>query len=285
MFLRLLILFALLWLSHSSIAQGPPGNVQPPSGNLQAPPGPPANAGNGPGRFSGPGRNAMSAEDRKHLEVFFRAIQETRSHGAQEMAYLLFQKSVRKELGLTEENEKALRDNGNKLRQQIDQLRVALKANEIDEQQLVDKLKELVNKADDQFIQGLGTPDKLERLIGIFVQHRKASSALNSLVAERIGLSEQKRKEILIGKESLEKELMEKAFSQDADPDDRHRAWGKIQRKIDDYVAEKLDADQLEKLDSVKGEAFAFEPPFGPGRPSRDRGERSRDCCEIASKE
>ncbi len=227
----------------------------------------------------------MSAEDRKHLEVFFRAIHETRSHGAQEMAYLLFQKSVRKELGLTEENEQSLKDSGNKLREQIDRLRVALKSNEIDEQQLVDQLKELVEKADAQFIQGLGTPDKLERLIGIFVQHRKASAALNSLVAERIGLSEQKRREILAGKEALEKELMEKAFSQDADPDDRHRAWEKIQRKIDDYVAEKLAADQLEKLDAVKGKAFAFEPPFGPGRQRRDRGERSRDCCEIASNE
>jgi hypothetical protein len=259
MIARILFFAAMLGVSAIAIGQGPP-----------APP---------PGQGS---------PDRKPRDLFFRTMYEVRSRAGHDLAYLLFQKKVRDEIGLSDERHRAVMEIGKALRSDTEDLHNQFKSEKIAPEQLAPKLREVVSASDKKFLEALGSDTVRNRLIGLFVQHRKASAALNELVAAKIGLSDEKRKELLGIKENRERELIEAAFAAAPKLEDRRKNWEKIQRQIDDLVSENLTSEQREKLEALKGKPFEFEPnSMGPGRPRREHDEHrdrsDRNCCQVAS--
>lgn len=229
-----------------------------------------------------------SDKDHKVREEFFKISHEVRdrTRGAQEMGYLLFQKAVREEIGLDDDRAKSIRDSHIELRAAADQIFEKFATGKLDKADLARELEKAFLAADVKFSQALGDDKSRDRLVGLFVQHRKASSVTNKLVAERVQLDEKDRLAILSQKEAIERELIEKHSSER--PEDRWKSWEKIQRKVDEVVAQKLSPEQLERLEKLKGKEFVFEArPFGSGRPGPPRGEspQNRDCKEGDCKE
>lgn len=234
--------------------------------------------------------------DRESRDVFFRTLNETRSRGAQELSYLLFHESVRKEIGLSEDNAKAAREVLSHTRASAEKLYEQFKAKEIAPETLRVKLLDIMTKGDQDIWQTLGgTSEKSDRLIGLFVQHRHCSAALNKIVAGKIGLDETLRQEIVAKKEAEERKMFEERSRETQSPGDRFRAWEKVQKQIDSLISGMLSLDQRDKLEKLKGEPFKFEefayPPGPPGRGrdgGRDRNrrdnrdEKCRDCQKLA---
>lgn len=233
--------------------------------------------------------------DREARETFFRTLSETRSRGAQEFSYLLFQESVRKEIELSEASAKSAREILSQTRTSVEKLYAQLKAKEITSDELKVKMLEIMTNADRDIWKILGeSSSKRDRLVGLFVQHRHCASVLNKIVAEKIGLEESRRQEIVTKKEAVEREMFEERSRDSQSPGDRFRAWEKVQKKLDSVVSEMLTPEQREKLEKLKGEPFKFEEfQGGPSRRGRDgdrdrnRGddghkEKSRDCEKFA---
>lgn len=230
--------------------------------------------------------------DRETREIFFRTLNECRSRGAQEFGFLLFQKAVREEVGLDEAGAKAAREVLSKSRSQGDKLYEQLKHNKITADELKAEFVRVMAEADREMWKTLVDANvKQDRLVGLYVQLHKSPAVLNKIVAERVGVDEMQRTEMVAKKDSLEREMIQEASKENDGPGDRFRSWEKIQRKVDTAMSEMLSAEQRTKLEQLKGEAFEFEqfpfPPPGPpgrGRDSdRDRRghEKSRDdkCC------
>ena len=235
--------------------------------------------------------------DRESREIFFRTLSETRSRGAQEFSYLLFQESVRTEIDLSAESAKAAREILSQTRMSAEKLYEQLKAKEITNEELKVKMLEIMTNADREIWKILGEANsKRDRLVGLFVQHRHCASVLNKIVAEKVGLEESRRHEIITKKESIEREMFEDRSRDPQSPGDRFRAWDKVQKKIDGVVSEMLTPEQRDKLESLKGKPFKFEefsfPPGPPGRGRdggrdrnrRDNGhdEKCKDCEKLA---
>jgi hypothetical protein len=228
--------------------------------------------------------------DRELREVFFRTLNETRSRGAQEFCYLLFQESVRKEINLSVESAKAAREVHSQTRVSAEKLFERLKAKEITAEELKVKMREIMINADRDIWKNITeSKSKSDRLIGLFVQHRHFTAVLNKIVAEKVGLDETRRLEIVAKKEAVEKEMFDERSRETQSPGDRFRAWEKVQKTLDAKVSAMLTAEQREKLEQLKGEPFKFEEfqlPPGRGRDGgRDRNHRenSRDekCKEA----
>jgi len=250
-----------------------------------------------------------SRPERETREIFFRTLSETRSRGAQELGYLLFQKSVREEIGLDDQSAKAAREVLSQTRSAAEKLYDQLKAKEISAVELKTEMSKIMADADRDIWEALGeSKSKRDRLIGLFVQHRHASAVLNKVVAEKIGLAEPRRQEIVGKKEAIEREMFEAGSRQMSSnsPGDRFRSWEKAQKKIDIAISEMLTEEQRSKLEALKGDPFKFEefqfppgpppgPPPGRGRdgsrdggrdrdPNRrenDREEKCRDCDKL----
>ncbi len=232
--------------------------------------------------------------DRDSREIFFRTLSETRSRGAQEFSYLLFQESVRAEIELSEDTAKAAREVLSQTRSSAEKLYDHLKAKEITPDELKVKMLEVMTKADRDIWKTLGESNaKSDRLIGLFVQHRQCAAVLNRIVAEKVGLDEAHRLEIIVKKEAVEREMFEERSRDAQSPGDRFRAWEKVQKKIDSVVSEMLTPEQRDKLEKLKGKPFNFDEfayPPGRGREGgrdrnrRDNGheEKCRDCEKLA---
>ena len=233
-----------------------------------------------------------SRSDRETREIFFRTLNECRSRGAQEFGFLLFQKAVREEVGLDEAGAKAAREVLSKSRSQGDKLYEQLKHNKITADELKAEFVKVMAEADREMWKTLVDANvKQDRLVGLYVQLHKSPAVLNKIVAERVGVDELRRMEMIAKKDVLEREMIQEASKDNDGPGDRFRSWEKIQRKVDTAISEMLTADQRTKLEELKGETFEFEqfpfPPPGPPGRGRDgdrdrRGrEKSRDdkCC------
>ena len=114
--------------------------------------------------------------DRETREIFFRTLSETRSRGAQEFSYLLFQESVRKEINLGEDSAKAAREILSQTRSSAEKLYEQLKAKKITSEELKVKMQEIMTSADRDIWKTLAESNaKRDRLVELYVQHRKCS--------------------------------------------------------------------------------------------------------------
>jgi len=238
-----------------------------------------------------------SQSDRESRDIFFRTLSETRSRGAQEFSYLLFQESVRKEINLSDDSAKAAREILSHTRSSAEKLYQQLKAKEITPEELKIKMLEIMTDADRDIWKTLGESNsKGDRLVGLFVQHRQSAAVLNRIVAEKVGLEEARRHEIIAKKEAIEREMFEERSRDAQIPGDRFRTWEKVQKKIDGVISEMLTSEQRDNLEKLKGEPFKFEEfPFPPGPPGRGRDggrdrnrrnnghdEKCKDCEKLA---
>lgn len=229
---------------------------------------------------SGQESDRSSPADQESREIFFRTLGETRSRGAQELSYLLFQESVRKEINLSDDSAKAAREVLAQTRAAAEKLYEQLKAKEINADLLKTKLIEIMAKGDQDIWKILGGSNaNSDRLIGLYVQHRQCVAVLNKIVAEKVGLDEARRHEIIVKKEAEERQMFEDRSRDGQTPGDRFRAWEKMQKKIDGVVSGMLTSEQRTKLEDLKGAPFAFEEfQFPPGPPGRGRdGGRDRN--------
>ncbi len=150
--------------------------------------------------------------DREVREVFFKALAETRSRGEQEFGYLLFQKSVRDEIGLNEESAKAAREVLGKTRASGEKLFEQLKSKSITNDELKIELQKVMESTDKEIWKVLVDGNvKCDRLLGLFVQHRSSSAVLNKVVAQKVGLDEAVRLKMVSKKDALEREMFEVA--------------------------------------------------------------------------
>ncbi len=236
------------------------------------------------------GRDLRS--DRETREIFFRTLNETRSRGAQEFGYLLFQKSVREEVGLDDASAKAAREVLSKSRASGEKLYEQLKNHRISADELKTEFLKVMADADREMLQVLDdSAVKRDRLVGLYVQLHKASAVLNKVVAEKVGVEEVQRNQIISKKETIEREMFEEASSENAGPADRFRSWEKTQKKVHTVITEMLSEEQRAKLEGLKGEPFEFEqfpfpPPGSRGRDRRNREERDdkcRDCDKLVT--
>lgn len=290
MFLRLTCLTFLIACCTLTCAQDSPGKPAKPD---EPPTSDKTNNSDKPkDKPNGPHSESEHAAERETRDIFFRTLNETRSRGAQEFSYLLFQESVRKEIGLSDENAKQAREVLSQSRVSAEKLYEQLKAKSISTDELKVKMQELMTSADRDIWKALGATDKRDRLVGLFVQHRHCSSVLNRIVAEKVGLDESQREEIIRKKETEERKMFEE-LSRDANsPSDRFRAWEKVQKKIDVIVSEMLTPEQRQNLEKLKGEPFAFEEfPMPPGRGKdgrrgrrdTEKDEKCRECDKLAT--
>ncbi len=224
--------------------------------------------------------------DRETREIFFRTLNECRSRGAQEFGFLLYQKSVREEIGLDDAGAKVAREVLSKSRSNADKLYEQLKHRKITEEELKAEFVKVMAEADRDMWKTLTDFNaKRDRLIGLYVQLHKSPAVLNKVVAEKIGLDELRRMEMVAKKEVLERRLIDEAAKENEGREDRMRSWEKIQKKVDSAIADMLSEEQRSKLEALKGDPFVFErfpfpPPGSPGRgrePGRDRDRRERD--------
>ena len=285
MFLRLTFLMSLFVYSAVVRAQDPLTNPDKPT----------ASRSQEPERNSTPDPKSREA-DRESREIFFRTLNETRSRGAQELCYLLFQESVRKEIELNEDSAKAAREILIQTRSSAEKFYEQLKAKTITSDELKVKMLEIMTNADRDIWKILGESNsKRDRLIGLFVQHRQCSSVLNKIVAEKVGLEDSRRQEIVSKKEAEERKMFEERSREVQSPGDRIRAWEKVQKQIDGVVSKMLSDEQRKKLEELKGEPFMFETfafPPGPSGRGREGGgdrrrenghdEKCRDCEKLA---
>lgn len=261
----LTFLFAFCTFNCAQDSPEKPGNLEK-SGNLEK-----------------PGRQDADQDprsDRAAREIFFRTLSETRSRGAQEFSYLLFQESVRKEINLSEESAKTAREILSQTRSSAEKLYEQLKAKKVTSEELKVKMQEIMTNADRDIWKTLDESNsKRDRLVGLFVQHRHCSAVLNKIVAEKVGLEEARRHEIIGKKEAVEREMFEVRSHDAQNPGDRFREWEKVQKKIDGVVSDMLTSEQRDKLEQLKGAPFKFEEfPFPPGPPGRGRdGGRDRN--------
>ncbi len=219
--------------------------------------------------------------DRETREIFFRTLNECRSRGAQEFGFLLFQKAVREEIGLDDAGAKAAREVLSKSRSNGDKLYEQLKHRKITEDELKAEFVKVMAEADrDMWKTLIDFNAKRDRLIGLYVQLHKSPAVLNKVVAEKIGLDELRRMEMVAKKDVLERKLIDEAAKENEGREDRMRSWEKIQKKVDSAIADMLSEDQRSKLETLKGDTFVFErfpfPPPGPPGRGRDAG-RDRD--------
>jgi hypothetical protein len=244
---------------------------------------PPANSSRSANSVDAPSVDSPSAGPR---EIFFHAMRSARSYGAQELTYLLLQKSVREEIGLSEAGWKEIRDLHAENRSHGEKLYKQLQDNQITPSELRKELSRIALEGDQNVSQILEKHQVSERLISLFVQHRDASAALNKVVASKIGLDDAQRSKILEKREKVEREVFESAseeFQRSArNPDVRNRIWEKIQKKIDRSVFEELTSDQRSSLASLQGKPFTFEEIGRGPRPVPGKG-REKDCkdCDL----
>lgn len=272
MFLRLTFLMSLFVYSAVVHAQDPLTNPDKPT----------ASRSQEPERNSTPDPKSREA-DRESREIFFRTLNETRSRGAQELCYLLFQESVRKEISLSDDSAKATREILSQTRSSAEKLYEQLKAKEITAEELKVELREIMTSADRDIWKTMSESNaNVDRLIGLFVQHRQSAAVLNRVIADKVGLDEPRRHEIIAKKEAVEKEMFEERSRDAQSPGDRFRAWERVQKKIDGEVSKMLTSDQRDKLEKLKGKPFNFEEfAYPPGPPPRGRdGGRDRNRRE-----
>ena len=129
----------------------------------------------------------------------------------------------------------------------------------------------------------------LDRLLGIYVQLKGASSASSDKVAAKIGLSGEALEAFRAAKSRKWSELMnesrdrmQSAVRSSERNDKIHAIFANAERELERYLVHQLDDDQNEKLSALKGEEVdgldrirkALPPRRGSGRP---RGGRSGD--------
>ena len=216
-------------------------------------------------------------------EVFFRTMRATRTHGAQDLTFLLIQKSVRDEVGLNDDGWREIRDLYAENRLQGEKLFTQLESDwnektnrEKSVENLKSELSRIAEESDTAVWKILEKHHVTERLIGLFVQHRDASAVVNKLVAQKIGLDEARRLEVLEKREQVEREVFESAseeFREGArNPNMRRKIWEKVQQKIDMAISDELTSEHKSLLEKLQGEPFTFEVPDGPPPPP-SRGE------------
>lgn len=260
-------------------------------------------SGQDPFRQPKPSQSANSKEDSytSARDLFFRTLRATRTHGAQDLTYLLIQKSVRDEVGMNEDGWREIRDRFSAQRAQGDKLLNQLEQDWSKEKAIpeasIEKLKSELTKiaveADAAVLKILEKNQVTHRLIALFVQHRDASAAVNKLVAEKIELEESRRLEILEKREKIEREVFAAASEEFRDgasnPNTRRKIWEKVQKKIDMTISAELTSKQRALLEELRGKPFTFELPEPPskrgprGGPSRDH-DKECDKPEPLSK-
>lgn len=225
------------------------------------------------------------SENFRNRETFLNALRDVRTHNAQDLTFLLLHRSVRDEVKLDDAGWREFRDLHSRNLTAGEKLFQQLVEKQINAEVLKTELSKIAVEADKAILELLEKHKITDRLIGLFVQHRGASAAVNKLVAVKIGLEDPQRQEILKKRAKVEREVFEEAaedFRNSArNPDVRRNIWEKVQKKINLAVSEELSNEQRSQLEMLEGTPFKFDE-LGRGGPrprERDR-ERSKECCD-----
>ncbi len=247
-----------------------------------------------PKRHEAPAGNERSRY-RFARDPFHQAVGEVRRQNADaELIELMFSEKVREHLGMTDEQVAEYRAIMQKPFDGIRKLKEQYKDNPDSLDSLRKDIEKLMSSSSTEAINFLDQNEKLDGLIQIYVQHRKASSASSNQVALRIGLDGEDLEQFRKTKADESRKLMEKLNGEmeqlirSRDKDRREqmaklfRYAGQQQAKL---LEKELTPEQQAKLNQLAGEPiegidrwFMQRPmPGGMGNPSNRRGGDGKD--------
>jgi hypothetical protein len=202
---------------------------------------------------------------------------------------------VRSEIGLDDQEFARVRQIDDQLRKQIQELDKQ-NAQSTSRDKFIDMIAEEIVRNDAELFAYLGENSDFERLLGILVNIRSHRSVLNTLVADRIGLSAEKLAELRNLSGDIWKEEMEKVRDtvRSIPRQDKVRIddiFEQVGKKLDIALKLKLTSQQLEALSKLRGQPFAvpadlrLPPPppqfrgrFEGGHDRRDGSETGRNA-------
>lgn len=184
--------------------------------------------------------------------------------GALELAGLLRDEKVQKEVEMTADTYSAIRD-------AMPDMRELFSASEGER---TAKLKEANEKAKEMLDEVL-SPEHQKRLMGLLVQQNGNRAAANDLIAKEIGLDDAGMKKVQEAATKATEEMtakMREMFSGGGgaggfDREKMTEMRDNAQKDTDKAIAAVLSAEQLAALEALKGEKFEFSPRTfgGPG--------------------
>ncbi|MEZ6137521.1 MAG: hypothetical protein R3C53_21750 [Pirellulaceae bacterium] len=230
-------------------------------------------------------------------DPFYKAIREVHIRQSSDrdlVETLLRFNSIPKEVGLSQEKVGELRSIiGDSIRSTFklrDELEVGMT-----HEQIVSRIMEVQAPFEKKIANMLRDKQVMnfDRLLQLYVQHRKTSAVTNSTVADHLGLSTEELQDLRKFRNEMQDKLRDENRDKVADlirkrkREEIRRLFEAVDEKIDIAMAMQLTAEQRQKLEDMTGERFVFPAPeFGGRPPRRERDPKDRDpvapkpdCC------
>ncbi len=208
--------------------------------------------------------------------------------GAMSILNMLRNEKIQGELKISDDEKAALEKIGEKLRELMappgggggpGNFR---DMSEEEREKMMKEMQDRMKKANDvvrEEIESILPPDKLSRLVGIFIQNNGMQTVLsNPMVTDELEFTdEQKEKVTKTGTEVMEemRNAMGELFAPGADRTQLQAKMEEFRKKSDEKFATILTDSQKKKLDEMKGAEFKLSPEemgrgmFGGGRAGR----------------
>jgi hypothetical protein len=204
---------------------------------------------------------------------------------------LLSHPKIQTEVGLEAAELEAIFVLSKKHFEQLQLLQTQLSESSAARDEKLSKLVQVLHQQEAEFIEMLKSNTNLERLIQIDVQAYGIRAVTHGLVAKQIGLSEEKAAELRQLSDEVRREEMDKMghkireLMRSPQSDKKVREVIKqLDEKIADALKHKLNSQQLEALNQLKGAAFEIPEDLFDRRLYSERRENknhsSKDCKE-----
>lgn len=202
------------------------------------------------------------------------------SGGASSILGMLRMEEVRKEVGVSEDVYKSVNES---TQEAAGKLR-SRDLSEDDRKKLTDEM----NTKAQEIMEEILTPEKQQRLKGLYVQLNGSRTALNTVIAKAIGLDDSARtaleKDFQAQSEKAGEKMREMFAGGGGERPDGAKiqeAMSKMQEENNKFIEGKLSDDQKKALEALKGEKFKFPEQrgfgAGPGGGAGGRGGRGGD--------
>jgi hypothetical protein len=208
-----------------------------------------------------------------------------------EFLALLSHASIREEVGVDSEEYQHLRNSTFQLFESIKAVQRAQSETPLTEEQLINKLSELIKQHDLAFNRYLEQASNYDRFIGLFIQARGNRAVCHVDVASRLDVPPQKLEELrLISHETWRAEMdrMGERFKdllrrgqyreiiEKSQNSEMREMFIRVEARVNEAIGRRMTAQQLETLEQLRGPKFDipkdfFELRYSDGSPAKDK--------------
>lgn len=208
-----------------------------------------------------------------------------------EFLALLSHASIREEVGVDSEEYQHLRNSTFQLFESIKVVQRAQSENPLSEEQLINKLSELIKQHDLAFNRYLEKASKYDRFLGLFIQARGNRAVCHVDVASRLNVPPQKLEELrLISHETWRAEMdrMGERFKdllrrgqyreiiEKSQNTEMRDMFIRVEARVNEAIGRRMTAQQLEALEQLQGPKFDipkdfFELRYSDGSSAREK--------------